>query len=177
MKLPDDCPFAKMSLRFPETEIHRLNCCRAGAGTYLIGTDEPPLCRLQETDPEAYRFIWQSSFDGDAVVYIARKGDSVGLRASRSSYSRLRLRVPLASVALSLDDWQKLQGALNASGFWNLEAADEEFGLDGARWLIEGRRGDTYHSIERWSPRGAVRYLGCLFFALAGPPLADVKLY
>jgi hypothetical protein len=176
MKLPDDCPFAKMPLQFPETEMHRFDCCRAGATGYFIG-EEDPLCRSQQTEPEAYRFFWKSSFNGDAVVHIARKADSVGLRASRSSHSRLRLRVPLASVALSLDDWEKLQGALNASGFWALDAADEEFGLDGARWLIEGRRGDIYHSVERWSPRGALHDLGRLFFALAGSPLAAIELY
>ncbi|SIO36054.1 hypothetical protein SAMN05443247_04405 [Bradyrhizobium erythrophlei] len=32
MKLPDDCPFAKVPLQqFLETEIHRFDCCRAGA--------------------------------------------------------------------------------------------------------------------------------------------------
>jgi hypothetical protein len=66
---------------------------------------------------------------------------------------------------------------LTISDFWSLDAADEQFGLDGAWWLIEGRCDDTHHSVERWSPRGAVRDLGCLFFALAGTPLADIELY
>jgi hypothetical protein len=83
----------------------------------------------------------------------------------------------LASVALSLNDWEKLQRALMISNFWSLDTADEQLGLDGAQWLIEGRRGDIYHSVERWSPRGAVRDLGCLFFALAGTPLASIELY
>jgi hypothetical protein len=176
MKLPDDCHFEKLPLhQFPEAEIHRPNCCRAGAGFYL-SEDEPPLCRFRETEPEAYRFFWKSSFNGDAIVHIARKGDSVRLRASRSSYSRLRLRVPLASVALSLNDWEKLQRTLTISDFWSLDATDENFGLDGARWLIEGRRGGIYHSVERWSPRGTLRDLGCVFFALAGSPLAEIEL-
>lgn len=177
MKLPDDCRFENPPLQqLPEAEIHHLNCCRAVAGFYL-GEDEPPLCRLRETEPEVYRFFWKSSFNGAAVVQIGRKDDSVRLRASRLSHSRLRLRKPLISVAaLSLDDWQKLQSELNGSGFWNLEAADEQLGLDGAWWLIEGRRGDTYHAVERWSPRGPVRDLGCLLFALAGPALAEIEL-
>jgi hypothetical protein len=175
MKLPDDCPFAKMPLQFPETEMHRFDCCRAGATGYFIG-EEDPLCRSQQTEHETYRFTWRSSFDGDAVIQITRKGDSVGLR-SRLSRSPLRIKVPTLPVALSLHDWEKMQKALMVSNFWSLDTADDRLGLDGAQWLIEGRHGDNYHRVERWSPRGAVRDLGCLFFALAGPPLADVKLY
>jgi hypothetical protein len=172
MKLPDDCLFENSPLQqFPETEIHRLNCCRAGAGT-----DEPPLCRFRETESEAYRFIWKSSFNGGAIVHIARKGDSVRLRSSRSLHSRLRKSGPLISQALSLGDWGTLQRALTISNFWSLDAADEEFGLDGAQWMIEGRRGDDYHSVARWSPRGKVHDLGCVFFALAGSPLAQIEL-
>ena len=77
MKLPDDCHFEKLPLhQFPEAEIHRPNCCRAGAGVYF-SEDEPPLCRFRESEPEAFRFFWKSSFNGDAVVHIARKGDSL----------------------------------------------------------------------------------------------------
>lgn len=178
MKLPDDCHFEQQPLRqFPETEIDRPDCCRAVAGFYL-SDDEPPLCRFREKEPEVYRLYWKSSFNGDAVVQIARKDDLVRLRASRISQSRLRLRKPLISVAaLSLDDWQKLQSGLNSSCFWNLEPADDQLGLDGAWWLIEGRLGNIYHSVERWSPRGAFHDLGRLFFALAGSPFKEIELY
>jgi len=33
---------------------------------------------------------------------------------------------------------------------------DERIGLDGAPWLIEGRRDDTYHCVDRPCPQGAV---------------------
>lgn len=171
MKLPDDCPFAKMPLqRFLETEMHRFDCCRAGAAGYFIGTEDP-LCQSQQTESEAYRFIWRSSFDGNALVHIARKGETIAL------HSELSFTAPAPSVALSLNDWEKLQCALNTTRFWALDTADQLIGLDGAEWLIEGRRGDIYHSVHSWSPGGAVHDLGRLFFALAGPPLASVELY
>jgi hypothetical protein len=88
----------------------------------------------------------------------------------------MTLQMP-ATMALTPDAWEKLQQALNAAQFWALSTAGEEVGLDGAQWLIEGRRGQTYHAIDRWSPRGAVHDLGRLFFDLAGPPLAGVELY
>ncbi len=156
------------------TEPDRFDCCRAEAG-YLA--DELPFCRFRETEAEAYRFLWKSSFNGAALVHIARAGDSVGLRSQVLGRSRLRLREPPLSSALSLDDWEELQRALTISDFWSLDADDEQFGLDGAQWLIEGRRGDIYRSVRRWSPRGAVYDLGRLFFAFAGRPLADLRLY
>jgi hypothetical protein len=131
---------------------------------------EDPLCRSQQTEPEAYRFIWHSSFDGNALIHVTRRGDAIALRWKRMFSG-------LASVALSLNDWEKLQPALMISNFWSLDTADERVGLDGAQWLIEGRRGDIYRSVERWSPQGEVHNLGRLFFALAGPPLASVELY
>ena len=172
MKLPNDCPFSENSSEpSRETEMYPPDCCQAGASSHLIGTDEPP-----PTEHEVYRFAWNSSFHGDAFVRISSTGRSIRLRSCLFR-SRLRLRVLSTSLALAPDDWEKLQCALKTSDFWALDTRNERFGFDGACWLIEGRRGDVYHSVKRWSPGGAVRDLGRLFFALAGPPLADVALY
>ena len=171
MKLPDSCPIAKTSpRRLLETEIRQLDCCRAGEAGYLIGTDEP-LCRPRKTHHEVYRFIWRSSFDGDAVVDITREHQAIALRWKRT------FTAAAPSVTLSLNDWEELQRALKAARFWSLDNAEKQWALDGAQWLIKGRRGDIYHSVDRWSPEGAVHDLGRLFFALAGPPLASVELY
>jgi ATP-dependent DNA ligase len=67
--------------------------------------------------------------------------------------------------------------ALDVARFWFLDASENRFDLDGADWLIEGRRQNTYHAVHRWSPDGEIHDLGRLFFAMAGSPLADVKLY
>ena len=37
-----------------------------------------------------------------------------------------------------------MQDALIATGFWAPDPVDEQRGLDGANWLIEGRRGSVY---------------------------------
>ena len=59
----------------------------------------------------------------------------------------------------------------------NIATRRFDSGLDGADWLIEGRRKDIYHAVHRWSPCGKIHDLGRLFFAMAGSPLADVELY
>jgi hypothetical protein len=36
---------------------------------------------------------------------------------------------------------------------------------------------DAFRAVSSWNPRGALRDLGKLSFELAGPPLAEIKLY
>jgi hypothetical protein len=73
--------------------------------------------------------------------------------------------------------WARLLDALIAVNFWAVDPIDELQGLDGAQWLIEGRRGNIYRGVSRWSPGGEVHVLGRLFFDLAGSPLSKIKLY
>jgi hypothetical protein len=97
-------------------------------------------------------------------------------------------------VPLTLADWARLQEALTAASFWALDpdgidwpsAGDEQQtvaaiiasrGLDGSDWLFEGRRNDVYRAATRWSPGGALYDLGSLLFKLAGPPLAEIRIY
>ncbi|WP_441278597.1 hypothetical protein AB7783_20060 [Tardiphaga sp. 172_B4_N1_3] len=151
--------------------------CYSG-GTNFLGVDDvPPLCHYRETESEAYRFVWQSSFSGAALVHVARLDDSFRLYCRFLRHSRLYLEEPIVSSALSLDDWRKLQLALTMSDFWSLATNDRRMGFDGANLLIEGRRGVTYHAVDRWSPQGAVRDLGQTFFALAGSPFSEIELY
>lgn len=177
MKLPEDCPFAVMpASHFAPSGEECFECCRAQIHGWLLGTEEP-LCRSQLTESDAYRFIWHSSFDGDAVVHIARHGDAIALRWR---YLSFRVRVEGEAppiVALSPADWGRLQDYLNAAKFWSLSPVGDAAGFDGAEWLIEGRRNDIYRAVLRWSPRGAIHDLGRMFFALSGPPLANVRLY
>lgn len=167
MKLPNACPFQKTSPKQGSgIEPHRFDCCRVQSD---LLRDEPPMCRFRETESEGYRFLWASSFNGAALVDIARRDDLVELRSRVLGRSRLYRKGPAVLSTHSPEDWEKLQQALTISCFWSLNPTDERTGLDGAQWLIEGWRNDTYHWVDRWSPAGKVRILGGLFFALAGP--------
>ena len=141
---------------------------------WLLG-DEEPLCRTAGREAEAYRFVWRSSFDGNATVRIGRQGNEVVLQWRYDHW--LRAPAAPAGAALSAGDWVRFRETLIAANFWAVDPADELQGLDGAQWLIEGRRGNVYRAVSRWSPQGELHALGRLFFILAGPPLSKVKLY
>ena len=173
MKLPADCPYAVTSPeRILGHVIEAVPCCRAHCLFRSLGDGEVPLCRSWGT--EVYRFTWDSSFDGDAVVLIARSSDEITLsRVYRPSHFA---RTERSDASLTVADWARLQDALIAANFWALEPHGEAHGLDGAYWTIEGRRKDIFRAVHR-SPHGAIHDLGRLFFALAEPPLAEAGLY
>ena len=57
--------------------------------------------------------------------------------------------------------------------FWKLPSIQEDRGVDGAQWIIEGARNGTYHIVDRWSPEdGEIRALGLLMLN----DLAKMKL-
>ncbi len=173
MKLSANCPYAmKLPLR---DAVETIACCRIQGRCRLLREDEKPLCRGMRTEAEVYRFTWRNSFDGDAVVRIGRQGDEITLqwvyRSSRFGDADRR------QLPLSLANWTRLQDASIAASFWALDPEEMRLGLDGSDWLIEGRRKDIFRTGSRWSPRGALRDLGKLFFELGGPPWAEVRIY
>ncbi|MDI3469998.1 MAG: hypothetical protein OJF62_002061 [Pseudolabrys sp.] len=179
IRLPRPCYFAQLPddtwswLSF-RCELDRCCCCRPRFEA------AKPLCRFRAEEDEAYRFFWRSSFDGHAVVHIGRWHHNIMLRPDtmmlRWGTGSTDSKAP-RNLALSPADWQRLQHALDAAGFWSLAPHSDEMGLDGADWLIEGRHGDSYHAVSRWSPTGPIHDLGRVFFDLSGPPLAAITLY
>jgi hypothetical protein len=68
MKLAAARPFVMVpESQLAEGGINISDCCRVGVLGWLSEPEEP-LCWSQ-TEHEAYRFFWRSSFDGNAVVH------------------------------------------------------------------------------------------------------------
>jgi hypothetical protein len=111
MKLPADCPYTVTS---PERILgdvsEDVSCCRAHCRFRSPGDGEVPLCRSWGT--EVYRLTWDSSFDGDAVVRIARLGDE--LRLSGVYRPSLFARIERCEATLTPCDWARLQDAVRA---------------------------------------------------------------
>ena len=149
------------------------NCCRRAC----MNKDNETLCVTINSEDEVYRFFWDSSFDGNAVVRIGRRDSKITLRWRYDSFRELAADDSPKEKALSAGDWSRLLDALMAANFWSIDSADNRMGLDGAQWLIEGRRGNVYRGLSRWSPDDEVYCLGRSFFHLAGPPLSRMRLY
>ncbi len=172
MKLPADCAYmVNPPERILGDVIEPLPCCRVHCLFRSLGDGEVPLCLSWGT--EVYRFTWDSSFDGDAMLRIARLGDEI--RLSRVYRPSQFARTERCEASLTPCDWARLQDALIAANFWTLDPHAEAHGLDGACWTIEGRRKNIFRAAHHWSPGGELRDLGRLLFDLAG--LNKVKIY
>jgi hypothetical protein len=112
---------------------------------------EPP---LSAAGPESYRFVWLKHQRNPVAVRVARAGDEtavVSVEADAHDPTVKRRHEFTAGGEV----WTALREHLAAADFWNLAGDPEEGerGLDGADWILEGRRGGMYHAVVRWEPK------------------------
>jgi len=119
---------------------------------------------------EAYRLIWLHEFAHPVVIRVTSRDRQVEAEAFQLSgtgkgdpgFSLYHVRKRLSEA-----DWGRLQMALRRSRFWYQPTSGNMYGVHGEQWIVEGRRGDAYHIVDRWSPQGgAYRDLGVVFFDL-----------
>ena len=133
----------------------RLARCADAAAPYLAelcGMKEPS---LSVAGPESYRFVWTRHLRNPVAVRLTRAGETAiavvaieGDAQDPTARRRHEFTVPNGV-------WIELRKHLDAADFWNLagDPGDDERGLDGADWALEGRRGGVYHSVIRWEPQ------------------------
>jgi hypothetical protein len=150
--------------------------------SHLRIMSEPSLSCGQGTDAEIYRFTWLRTFHKPIAVRISRLKKEVQLQAIELSgaggYSPgvVSRRV---ERKLSDADWESMMKQLNKVDFWKLSTRDPDLGgLDGARWIFEGRQDGKYHIVDRWSPRdGPYHELGLLFLKLSDLSIPEKEIY
>jgi hypothetical protein len=130
---------------------------------------------------EAYRLIWLHDFAHPVVIRITSRDRQVEAEAFQlSGTGKGDPGVSLYRVhkRLSTEDWGRLQTALRRSRFWFLPTSGNMYGHHGEQWIVEGRRRDAYHIVDRWSPpAGAYRDLGVVFFDLVHWQRPDSSRY
>jgi hypothetical protein len=110
---------------------------------------------LSELGPETYRFTWIRHQHNPVAVRVSRAGRDgiavVAVQADTHDPSNARRH----EFNVTVDAWNTLLAHLQAADFWNMagDPEDDERGLDGADWIIEGRRANIYHSVIRWEPK------------------------
>jgi hypothetical protein len=145
---------------------------------HLAAMRQSSLSRGAADAPETYRFLWLRSFHRSISVRVALKRDGARIEfteltgAGGFKPGHIRRHT---ERQLSRNDVDRFAKALKDADFWQLPTRFRDFGLDGAQWIVEGRRGGTYHVVDRFTPEGGTyRALGLLFLKLAyfsAPPL------
>ncbi len=141
----------------------------------LISMDELPLwsSRLKE-DKHIYRFIWLRSFHSPVIIRLQIGEDLTSTLFVKVTNGRGDLGDKMKEEAIKLpkEKIKDFLSRLNSSNFWNLQNYEETFGLDGARWIIEGTKNGRYHIVDRWSPEDGKYREAALFLV----KLADLRI-
>lgn len=152
---------------------------------HLAAMGEPSLWCGASQDTETYRFLWLRSFHDYVAVRIYRRGGVYGLEAvvlRQDEYEHVPGQAPRVTKgqvskrvtkALSAAQWRHLLAALDEARFWHMRTTTLDLiGIDGADWVVEGRRAGQYHAASRHGA-SALWPVGNLFLELAG--LGDIE--
>jgi hypothetical protein len=120
--------------------------------------------------PHTYRFMVIPTWGPPAAVRITVTASELSavVLSGQGGYDPGHPR-SIAARPLGNREREEVLAAIARANFWKLPTQDlEHRGHDGSEWLLEGRTGDRYHVVDRWSPEpGPFREL-CLAFARLG---------
>jgi hypothetical protein len=115
---------------------------------------------------KTYRFLWLRSFHHPVsvrVVCIDNACELTGLRTDGQGGYAPGSVVERKTRRLSDAEIVSFREMLARAEFWRPQPVDDRIGddrivLDGAQWILEGRRGQTYHLRDVWSPEKSGPY-------------------
>ena len=119
---------------------------------------------------QSYRLLWLRTFHHPVVVSVDVLPDGSGrVRIKETSgqggYAPGKL-IKNDARKLTEQETQWFVERMRESGFWNLPSTEKqpenEITLDGATWVVEGKKDGEYHLVERYAPECAdkVRNIG-----------------
>jgi hypothetical protein len=190
-------PFERDVVYFPEEAVEALGeSVRDWYEPELFAMQEPSLSNMRsprihpDSDSleapyvEAYRFIWLRSFDKPMAVRVEMVCGKYYLSLKVLSEKTLggqKKLIRSETRELTVYQWSQLTANLEAMEFWGLPTLDDQYRgiyVDGSHYILEGRREDKYHVVDRWSPESGQYLNACLFFLkLAKVSLRKEEVY
>jgi hypothetical protein len=144
---------------------------RSWYSKHLRAMSEPSLS-CNPAGAETYRFLWLRTWGHPIAVRVAGLSTSGVISAveldGAGGYGPGKI---LRSVnrQLSRDESDQVWAGLKAVDFWKMPSRLPKSGMDGAQWIMEGRKAEQYHVVDRWSPQeGQYREFCLLLVKLAG---------
>jgi hypothetical protein len=135
-----------------ETPVKKLVCC---VDAFLRG---------RRGVIESYRadFYARNALEYEAfAVWVDRSRARCRLTATifedgfRSEKSGIQVAKTIDKIVTERQ-WKKLAQGIESCGFWNLPSRDDNVGMDGSWWTLEGVKEHRYHYVRRWCSGPAV---------------------
>jgi hypothetical protein len=150
----------------------------------LAALREPSLWESSKTQQtQSYRFLWLRTFHHPIAIRVDVNSDGTSrlttkITSGAGGYAPGKL-IKNSTVTLSKEQTDWFIRKIELHRFWQLPAAQETGGNDGAQWVVEGIKDHAYHIVDRWTPRdGDVRAIGLVLINdLAKLDIAPGELY
>jgi hypothetical protein len=134
---------------------------------------------------DSYRFLYLRTFHAPISVRVQRIGErwllSARVLSGHGGYEPGHV-VTRIDRELSPPEIELLQRRLRAADYWGEPWVNEDvLGVDGAQWVLEGRRGADYRLLDIWSPESVhyrlFREMCISFLDLAHVRPSEEELY
>lgn len=177
VEIAETCPDDPNALFFPTGTFEsddfnpNLNVVRGWYSHVLSEMQEPSLSCGEWNYQESYRFVWIRSFDAPLAVRVSRNRNDVQLEAvilnGTGGFGAEGVSQRI-SKRLSMSQWKEILIALETANLWELPTERNDHRVnDGAQWIIEVRKGDRYHMVDRSSGDPIVEQIGLKLLGFA----------
>ena len=134
----------------------------------LIALREPIIFNDSSIN-EIYRFTWLRTFHNPIAVRIEKNGNNINLYwklcNGAGGYEPGKLVLD-KQKSIDIQIWNEFISRLSSINFWTLRTKELSFGVDGSKWILEGKSSNRYHVVDRWSPNANNSFYNCCDFLL-----------
>ena len=124
-------------------------------GKFLKVMDEKSLIE-SSSEIEVYRFLWLRTFHHPIFVRVERDGKNIRLVSKEldgaGGYDSKKI-IKTINTTLDETQWCEFLSLLEKSQYWQMAVEQEESGVDGAQWIVEGAKNGRYHIVDRFMPK------------------------
>jgi len=118
----------------------------------LYSLGEKPLLPATLTDT-VYRFTYIGAFTGPKSVKLTLLPDGTGqLQVDTLKNPEDPATLISKTKAVSADDVRTFLDKLAEAHYWEMPTEYQQFGVDGAGWILEAVQKGQYHIVDRWCP-------------------------
>jgi hypothetical protein len=142
---------------------------------------QEPILYNQSNGERVFRFTWLRSFHNPIAIRIEKNDEKVmlywKLTDGEGGYEPGKLLID-KSKELSIVEWNKFNTQLEKLNYWNLKTKDEEaLGVDGAQWILEGIKKDTYQVVDRWTSESDFKECCLYLLSLTDLNITEEEIY
>lgn len=134
-------------------------------GKHLKAMTEESLLDAAD-EAEIYRFLWLRTFHHPVFVKVVRHRNEIKLFTKEldgaGGYEPGKV-LRSDEITLKHEDFCRFLNLLEKADYWNLGAENNDSGVDGSQWILEGVKKGRYHLVDRWTPETGKYREACLF--------------